>query len=69
MKKLILIGILSVLCLALLLAEIDYSQIDPLSLPTYSGSLYDPSVKVVYEDANGQYILVEVNGQLHAYYL
>ena len=69
MKKLILIGMLSVFCLAFLLAEIGYKQIDPLTLPTYSGSLYDPSVKVVYEDANGQYILVEVNGQLHAYYL
>lgn len=69
MKKLFLIGILSVLCFAFLLAEIDYTMVDPRSLPTYSGSLYEPSVKVVYEDANGQYILVEINGQLHAYYL
>lgn len=69
MKKFFLIGILLVLCFNLLMAEIDYTQVDPLSLPTYSGSLLDPSVKVVYEDANGQYILVEINGQLHAYYL
>lgn len=69
MKKLFLIGMVLVLCCSLLIAEIDYTQVDPLSLPTYSGSLYEPSVKVVYEDANGQYILVEVNGVLHAYYL
>ncbi|NLK49696.1 MAG: hypothetical protein GX294_03510 [Candidatus Cloacimonetes bacterium] len=69
MKKLCLIGILSVMCFAFLFAEPDYTMIDPLSLPTYSGSLYEPSVKVVYEDASGKYILVEVNGKLHAYYI
>jgi len=58
MKKLFLIGMVLVLCCSFLIAEIDYTQVDPLSLPTYSGLLYEPSVKVVYEDANGQYILV-----------
>lgn len=48
-------------------ASIDYTKLDPLSLPNYAGSLFDPTVKLVYEDASGQYILVEVNGVLHAY--
>lgn len=69
MKKIALALLLMLLVLNLLFAAIDYTTVDPLSLPTYTGSLIVPEVKIVYEDANGEYILVEINGQLHVFYL
>ena len=32
-------------------SEIDYSAIDPLTLPEYLGSLNDPGVEIRYEDS------------------
>ena len=69
MKKLAITGLLLLVLLNMLFAAMDYTMLDPLSLPTYTGYINDPGVKIVYEDANGEYILVEIDGQLHAFYL
>lgn len=69
MKKIPLVILLLMLVLNVLFAALDYSTVDPLSLPTYTGSLNNPSIRVVYEDADGKYILVEINGILYAFYM
>ncbi|MDD2424379.1 MAG: hypothetical protein PHT37_06925 [Candidatus Cloacimonetes bacterium] len=69
MKKLAITGLLLLVLLNMLFAAMDYTMLDPLSLPTYTGPLSSPEVKIVYEDANGEYILVEIDGQLHVFYL
>lgn len=69
MKKIVLALLMVLLVLSMLFAAMDYTKVDPLSLPTYAGSLIVPEVKIVYEDANGEYILVEINHILYAFYL
>lgn len=69
MKRLILFMALAVFSLNLVCAEIDYTAIQPQSLPLYNGSLSDPIIKIVYEDQNGQYVFVEYQGVLYVCYL
>ncbi len=68
MKRLVLLLVLAVLSLHLVCAEWDYSAIPPQSLPTYTGSLDDPSVQIVYYDKEGVYIYVLYKGVLHIFY-
>lgn len=69
MKKLAITGLLLLVLLNMLFAAMDYTMLDPLSLPTYTGPLSDPGVKIVHEDANGEYVLVEIDGQLYTFNL
>ena len=69
MKRIILFLVLAVFSLNLVCAEIDYTAIPPHSLPLFKGSLSDPIVKIVYEDPNGIYVLVEYEGVLYVFYL
>ena len=69
MKKVILLLVLAVLSLNLVCAVPDYSMIPPQSLPTFTGSLDDPQVNIVYYDASGVYLLVEYEGVLYVFYL
>ena len=69
MKKLMLYVVLVVVSLNLLCAVIDYTAINHQTLPVYTGSLSDPIVKIVYEDANGLYVFVEYDGVLYVCYL
>ena len=69
MEKLTLLLVLAVLSLNLFCAAPDYSMIPPQSLPTFTGSLDDPQVNIVYYDASGVYLLVEYEGVLYVFYL
>ena len=69
MKRTILFLIMAVICLNVICAVIDYTAINHQTLPVYSGSLSDPIVKIVYEDANGLYVFVEYEGVLYVCYL
>ena len=50
-------------------AELPYKGIDPNTVPVFIGSLNDPGVKIVYEDPEGEYIFIEIDGVLYVYYL
>jgi hypothetical protein len=69
MKKVILLLVLAVLSLNLVCAPLDYTSIPPQSLPTFTGSLDDPQVNIVYEDPEGVYLYIEYNGFLYVYYI
>jgi hypothetical protein len=69
MKRTILFLIMAVISLNVICAVIDYTAINHQTLPVYSGSLSDPIVKIVYEDANGIYVFVEYEGVLYVCYL
>lgn len=69
MKRTILFLIMAVISLNVICAVIDYTAINHQTLPIYSGSLSDPIVKIVYEDANGIYVFVEYEGVLYVCYL
>jgi hypothetical protein len=69
MKKVILLLVLAVLSLNLVCAAPDYTMIPPQSLPTFTGSLDDPQVNIVYYDASGVYLLVEYEGVRYVFYL
>ncbi|MCB5271530.1 MAG: hypothetical protein LHW56_06765 [Candidatus Cloacimonetes bacterium] len=69
MRKMTLLVMLVVLCSSLLFGALDYSVIDPGCLPTYTGSLCDPEIRIVYTDASGLYILIEYQGVLHIVYI
>ncbi|HOV16373.1 MAG TPA: hypothetical protein PLF50_02600 [Candidatus Cloacimonadota bacterium] len=69
MKKITIVLLLLIFVMGLLFSEVSYSTIDPLSLPTYTGPLNNPNVKIVFEDANGEYILVIFDGKLYAFYM
>lgn len=69
MKKTTMVMLLLILVMGLLFSEASYSSIDPLSLPTYTGPLNNPNVKIVFEDANGEYILVILDRKLYAFYM
>jgi hypothetical protein len=45
----------------LVASEIDYSAIDPLTLPVYLDSLNDPGVEIRYEYSDGEYIIIEIS--------
>ncbi len=69
MKKVISLTVLAVFLAGLLFAALDYTTIDPSSLPVYSGLPGDAGILVVFEDAGGQYVLVLVDGYLYVCYL
>ncbi|HOY85730.1 MAG TPA: hypothetical protein PLQ80_10605 [Candidatus Syntrophosphaera sp.] len=52
----------------LVASEIDYSAIDPLTLPVYLGSLNDPGVEIRYEDSEGEYIIIEIGDIIYVFY-
>ncbi|HOH98134.1 MAG TPA: hypothetical protein PL188_07500 [Candidatus Cloacimonadota bacterium] len=67
MKKIVILVSMAVLMMNLYCGEF---IIDPnLRLPVYTGSINDPCLRIVYEDANGEYILVEFEGVLYVFYL
>ena len=69
MKKVILLLVLAVLSLNLVCAAPDYTMIPPQSLPTFTGSLDDPQVNIVFEDKEGVYVYVIYKGVLYVFYL
>ncbi len=69
MKKLILFLIVAVISLNMICAVIDYTAINHQTLPVYSGSLDNPSIKIVYEDPYGIYVFVEYEGVLYVFFL
>ncbi len=69
MKKVILLLVLAVLSLNLVCAAPDYTMIPPQSLPTFTGSLDDPQVNIVYEGPEGVYLYIEYEGVLYVFYL
>ncbi|NLW18267.1 MAG: hypothetical protein GXY81_01040 [Candidatus Cloacimonetes bacterium] len=48
--------------------KIDYSAIDPLTLPVYLGSLTAPGVEIRYEDPDGEYIIIEIGDIIYVFY-
>lgn len=69
MKRLVLLLVLAVLSLNLVCAEWDYAAIPPESLPTFTGSLEDPTIQVIYADPEGVYVFVLHEGVLYVFYL
>ena len=69
MQKLLLVLVLAVLSLNLVCAAPDYSIIPPQSLPTFTGSLEDPQVNIVFLDPYGKYLFVLHEGVLYVFYL
>ena len=69
MKKVILLLVLAVLSLNLLCAPLDYTSIPPQTLPTFTGSLDDPEVNIVYEGPEGVYVYIEYEGVLYVFYV
>ncbi|MGI6198743.1 MAG: hypothetical protein ACOYIS_06445 [Candidatus Cloacimonadaceae bacterium] len=60
---------LAVLSLNLVCAGWDYSAIPPQSLPVFTGSLNDPDVQIIFEDADGEFVFVLHNGVFYIFYL
>jgi hypothetical protein len=52
----------------LMASEIDYSLIDPFTLPVYLGSLNDPGVEIRYEDSEGGDIIIEIGDIIYVFY-
>ena len=52
----------------LVASEIDYSAIDPFTLPVYLGSLNAPGVEIRYEDSEGEYIIIEIGDIIYVFY-
>jgi len=52
----------------LVASKIDYSAIDPLTLPVYLGSLTAPGVEIRYEDPDGEYIIIEIGDIIYVFY-
>ncbi len=69
MKKVISLIAIAVFLAGMLFAALDYTTVDPLSLPVYTGLPGDAGILVVFEDAGGQYVLVSVDGFLYVCYL
>ncbi len=65
MKKMIVILALILISINLICAGVDYTSINPDTLPEYVGSLQDPQIKIVYYDPYGIYIFIEFNGSLY----
>ncbi len=68
MKRLVLLLVLAVLSLNLVCAEWDYAAKPPESLPVYTGSLNDPDVQIIFEDADGEFVFVLHNGVFYIFY-
>jgi len=69
MKRFIFYAVLAVISLNVYCAVIDYTMINPQTLPVYSGSLSDPNVRTIYEDPNGINLFIEYEGVLYVIYL
>ncbi|HOD17855.1 MAG TPA: hypothetical protein PLF50_07040 [Candidatus Cloacimonadota bacterium] len=70
MKNRFIVIVLSLMfSVGLFCSELPYKAIDPNTIPIFVGSINDPSVKIVYEDPEGEYIFIEINGILYVYYL
>lgn len=65
MKRLIFYAVLVVVSINLYSAVIDYTFINPQSLPVFSGSMSDPNIRIVYEDPDGVYVYIEIDGVLY----
>jgi len=52
----------------LVASEIDYSAIDPFTLPVYLGSLNAPGVEIKYEDPDGDFIIIEIGDIIYVFY-
>ena len=52
----------------LVAAEIDYSAIDPCTLPVYLGLLNATGVEIRYEDPDGEYIIIEIDDTIYVFY-
>jgi len=52
----------------LVAVEIDYSAIDPCTLPVYLGLLNAPGVEIRYEDPDGEYIIIEIDDTIYVFY-
>lgn len=66
--RLMLILAVSFVVTFLVAAEIDYSVIDPCTLPVYLGSLNAPGVEIRYEDPDGEYIIIEIGDTIYVFY-
>ena len=69
MKKTVLLLVLAILSLNLIASSLHYSQVPLNALPTFTGSLDDPHVKVVYYDETDTYAVVEYEGVFYVFYL
>jgi hypothetical protein len=52
----------------LVASGIDYSAIDPCTLPVYLGSLNTPGVEIKYEDPDGEFIIIEIGDIIYVFY-
>lgn len=69
MSKLVSAALLSLLLTVSVMFADTNTKYDPNTLPVFTGSINDPTVKVVYEDSTGNYVVVIVDGVLKIYYL
>ncbi len=66
-RSVLVLAVLFVITL-LVASEIDYSAIDPYTLPVYLGSLNAPGVEIRYEDPDGEYIIIEIGDLIYVFY-
>ncbi len=46
-----------------------YEDIDPATLPVFTGVLSSTDATIKYEDTQGKYIYIEIDGVLYVYYV
>lgn len=68
-SKAIILSLLILFTVQLIFANNPYEAIDPSTLPIYPGSMNAPGIKIVFEDENGLYILLESEGVLYVVYI
>ncbi|MCB5246538.1 MAG: hypothetical protein LHW57_00750 [Candidatus Cloacimonetes bacterium] len=68
LERLVLILVVLFVITFLAASEIDYSAIDPFTLPVYLGSLNGPGVEIRYEDSEGEYIIIEIGDIIYVFY-
>ncbi len=68
LKRLVLVMAVLFVITFLVASKIDYSAIDPLTLPVYLGSLTAPGVEIRYEDPDGEYIIIEIGDIIYVFY-
>jgi len=70
MKNRFIVIVLSLMFfIGLFCSELPYKAIDPGTVPVFKGSMEDPGIRIVYEDPEGEYIFIEIDGVLYVYYL
>jgi len=66
MKKFLVSALLLIaLSLPMVLSATNYADIDPNSLPVFTGSMNDPEIRIVYQKDG--YVYVVHNGHLYIY--